>query len=345
MIGKGAALVLGSQLVAVIIHTLVKFLETRSHADTQQILQARFFLALIVNTSILRSRNPDALPLGSKQLRELLVLRAMGGICGAAGFYCMYFRKCGVWGQYFAFLLTDIAMAPDSLSYLPLGDATTLNLLAPLGAGLIQTFVGKGRFTPIQLAAVFIAFIGIGLVTKPGLTFDLITRGFASPLASAEPQSYQSGNINKGFGCALLGIIGGILSYTTIASIGNRVHPLVISNCFSVGMLVFSSVCFALLPGVTFDFHLDLLQWLVLATIGLFGTLMEYLLTAGLAEEKRGYAVHMLYSQAVLALIAQALVWHIVPDIASCVGAFLIVLGLFFISESERNACEQTSAV
>jgi drug/metabolite transporter (DMT)-like permease len=52
-------------------------------------------------------------------------------------------------------------------------------------------------------------------------------------------------------------------------------------------------------------------------------------LTAGLSDEEHGYAVHMIYFQVVLALLVDALVWHTVPDIASCLGALLVVMALY----------------
>ncbi|KAH9207133.1 hypothetical protein DL95DRAFT_484036 [Leptodontidium sp. 2 PMI_412] len=77
-------------------------------------------------------------------------------------------------------------------------------------------------------------------------------------------------------------------------------------------------------------------------TLGVIGGI-EYLSTAGLAAEERGYAVHMVYAQVVLALVAEGLVWHIAPDITSCVGAVLVVIGLFFVTETEKNIDKEGS--
>lgn len=41
------------------------------------------------------------------------------------------------------------------------------------------------------------------------------------------------------------------------------------------------------------------------------------------------YAVHMIYVQVIFALLADGLVWHIVPDVTSLVGSVLLVLALF----------------
>ena len=52
-------------------------------------------------------------------------------------------------------------------------------------------------------------------------------------------------------------------------------------------------------------------------------------MTAGLSEDDHGYAIHMIYFQVVLALLVDALVWHTVPDIVSCLGALLVVVALY----------------
>ena len=89
MIGKGPVLVLASQVVAVIIHGLAKFLETTGSVEPQQILQVRMFITLSINCLLLTSRSPNELPLGTKNIRGLLALRTIGGICGSTGFYCL----------------------------------------------------------------------------------------------------------------------------------------------------------------------------------------------------------------------------------------------------------------
>lgn len=88
MISKGSLLVFVSQVFAVIVHTLAKFLETTGDIDPQQILQVRMFVTLSLNSLCLRTWYSRELPLGSYNLRYLLVLRVVGGICGSFGFYC-----------------------------------------------------------------------------------------------------------------------------------------------------------------------------------------------------------------------------------------------------------------
>ncbi|PQE15549.1 integral membrane duf6 protein [Rutstroemia sp. NJR-2017a WRK4] len=273
MLNKGSLLVLASQFVAVAVHGLAKSLETHS-IDPQQILQVRMFITLSINSLFLKRRFPKELPLGRREnVGRLLALRAVGGICGAAGFYY-------------------------SLEYLPLADATILNFLAPLGA----SFCSAKRLSLIQVTSVAICFFGVGLIAKPHFIIQLFNSDDAT---DREPPQTQ-----LGFAFAMIGVIGGV--------IGDRSHPLVITNCFAAGVLLVSSICFAVVPAVTTISTLDCYS----------GVFLEYLLTAGLSQEEDGSAVQMIYFQVVLALLVDGLVWHVVPDVASCSGALLVILAL-----------------
>lgn len=59
-----------------------------------------------------------------------------------------------------------------------------------------------------------------------------------------------------------------------ISAIGERVHPLAVTNCFATGVLVLSSVCFAVIPGMEYRWDLSTLQWIILLLIGITGSLM-----------------------------------------------------------------------
>lgn len=171
----------------------------------------------------------------------------------------------------------------DSLQYLPLADATTLNLLAPLGASLVTT----KRLTLIQIGSIAICFLGVGLITKPSFITDLLYYNDGhNPKKTLNPQS------RLGLACAMIGVLGGVVrltyqffpripltsafqcAYSSISKIGTRSHPLVTTNCFATGILIVSSVCFAAAPGVNFNFNLGLLQWFIMGCIGLFGAFM-----------------------------------------------------------------------
>lgn len=87
---KPSFLVLASQVSAAIIHGIVKILETEERpVHPFQILQVRLFITgLSCMLYLWCSGFPDFI-FGPKDVRPLLVIRAVGGVCGAIGFYCM----------------------------------------------------------------------------------------------------------------------------------------------------------------------------------------------------------------------------------------------------------------
>ncbi|EMD84694.1 hypothetical protein COCC4DRAFT_155204 [Bipolaris maydis ATCC 48331] len=145
-ISTGSWLVLASQVFAVIIHSLAKFLETTGDVEPLQILQVRMFITLGLNSLSLLAWSPLELPLGSCSIGGLLATRVLGGICGSFGFYY-------------------------SLRYLSLGDATVINLLAPLGSSLLLS----KRIDFTRIASVVICILGVGLITKPSFAMDLLS--------------------------------------------------------------------------------------------------------------------------------------------------------------------------
>lgn len=87
---KPAFFVLASQIFAAILHTLAQVLETGSELiHPSVILLIRLSVtALFCTLHLWRTNAKDFLPLGPREVRPLLVLRAVGGVAGATGFYC-----------------------------------------------------------------------------------------------------------------------------------------------------------------------------------------------------------------------------------------------------------------
>lgn len=88
---RAPLLVLGSQLMAAVLHALARILETRSgsqdHVHPFTVLQVRLLVTALGCTAYLGwAKTPD-FPLGPPELRPLLALRAVGGLFGACGFY------------------------------------------------------------------------------------------------------------------------------------------------------------------------------------------------------------------------------------------------------------------
>lgn len=86
---KPAFFVLASQIFASILHTLAQVLETGSEPiHPSVILLVRLIVTGIFCTLHLWRTNAKDFPLGPQEVRPLLILRAVGGVSGATGFYC-----------------------------------------------------------------------------------------------------------------------------------------------------------------------------------------------------------------------------------------------------------------
>ncbi|KAF7908025.1 uncharacterized protein EAF01_003780 [Botrytis porri] len=146
---------------------------------------------------------PDELPHGKKSVRRLLILRSLGGICGSARFYCEYpvsylASRSRASSPLNPCLTPNIAS--DSLQYLPLADATGLNILAPLEASLVTT----RKFTLIEIGSIAICFLGVGHITKPGFVIDLLWYN--------DVDNYQKNWTSQswlGWACLMIGVLGG----------------------------------------------------------------------------------------------------------------------------------------
>jgi hypothetical protein len=88
---KAILLILGSQIMAAVLHALARLLETNSDAQERvhpfRVLQIRLFITFLVCSTYLGCTKAPDFPLGPPELRPLLLLRAVGGIFGACGFY------------------------------------------------------------------------------------------------------------------------------------------------------------------------------------------------------------------------------------------------------------------
>lgn len=86
---RASAIVLASQISAAIVHSFVKTLEGGPDAvGPYQILLVRMLVTgLGCSLYLWRSAVPE-FPLGPRDVRPLLLLRAVGGILGAGGMYC-----------------------------------------------------------------------------------------------------------------------------------------------------------------------------------------------------------------------------------------------------------------
>ncbi|KAK3311742.1 hypothetical protein B0H66DRAFT_631090, partial [Apodospora peruviana] len=147
-----ALLVLASQVTAAAINAAAKYVET-IHGPTSQpetihpfmILHVRMLITGLGCTLFLfhrdgNSSKSDAL-FGSREVRSLILLRALGGVCGASGFFF-------------------------SLKYLTLSEATALNFLGPLGSLVTARWLSFATVRWTDCLGTLGALVGVVLVVS-----------------------------------------------------------------------------------------------------------------------------------------------------------------------------------
>lgn len=86
---KPSLVVLASQVSAAVVHGVVKSLESGADAvDPFQILLVRMAITGVGCSTYMWLRRVPEFPLGDRDLRPMLLLRAAGGVLGAGGMYC-----------------------------------------------------------------------------------------------------------------------------------------------------------------------------------------------------------------------------------------------------------------
>ena len=97
-------------------------------------------------------------------------------------------------------------------------------------------------------------------------------------------------------------------------------------------------------PGINFRLPSNTEEWLYLIGLGVCGFLMQFLLTAGLAQEKSSRATNMVYTQVIFALAADKLVFDTTPDGWSIVGSSLVLGSALYVAVHKERPKAENSA-
>lgn len=212
-------------------------------------------------------------------------------------------------------------------------------------------------FTVREAFAALIAFSGVLLIARPTWLFpsppidpitgepepepnvlSLMLETTSAPVAAPTPISSSQRTI--AVLTAILGAFGASTAYATIRVIGKRAHSLISVNYFAAIATVGSALVLLIHPDLHFVMPESAAQWGLIATIGLTGFLLQFLLTEGLQREKAGRATNLMYLQLVLVLVIERVIWGTTPPLESFGGAALIIGAAVWIT-LQKNTVEQ----
>lgn len=200
-----------------------------------------------------------------------------------------------------------------AITKMPLGDAATIQFLAPVLVTVISgLFLGE-HVGPRRIVAVVVAFIGVMLVARPGSG----TLGWLAllPLATA-------------FLLALYMVMTRLIR--------TRDHPDATTfYSTAVGALVLS----VLVPFVWQE--LSPFQWLLMVTMGGAGAIGHYLLVKAFHSAEASMLAPFTYSQVIGAIMWGYIVFGDVPNAWSATGATLIIGSGVYVWYRETRAAKQ----
>lgn len=313
---KPSILVASSQLFGALMNMSARLLELgEERMHPLQVLLVRQSLTVAACSAYMYWTSTPGFPWGPKGIRILLGLR---GFFGFFGIFCMW----------------------SSMMYLPLADATVITFLAPGITGLACFLLLGEPFTRIERIATLVALFGVVLIAQPASLFS--TGEADSPTSAAEvttgPEDPSDGDEATpeerlmAVGIALLGVCGAAGAYTMLRTIGKRAHPLISVNAFGMTCVLICSVGLVICP--LFDIGQpeirwvtpsSLWQWSLLLLLGIFGFVMQYLLTAGLSADRTNKANTMIYTHMLFAAGIDRWVFHHEPSLMSFLGCVLIL--------------------
>jgi drug/metabolite transporter (DMT)-like permease len=218
-----------------------------------------------------------------------------------------------------AFGLAGMFLNFGAVTLLPLAEATTLVFTSAIWAVVLSALLLRERVGLWRWSAVLLGFAGVLVIAQPG-------RSEIPPLGAAVA-------LGAAFMIALISI--------QIRDLGRTEHPLTIVFWFSA----FSVPLLALALPFVATAH-TAYQWSLLAGLGFFGLLGQFLLTAALRYGAVASVIVMDYSSLVWATLFGWWVFDRLPPTATWIGAPLIVAaGLLIAWREHRLAIARARAL
>ncbi|KAF2834029.1 hypothetical protein CC86DRAFT_339777 [Ophiobolus disseminans] len=318
---KGACLILLAELAGASMDAMARYLQ---QGDTKfhpfQVIFARMGITFILSSLYMWwTRVPD-FPLGARSVRGWLLLRASFGF---GGLYCLYY----------------------SVHYLPLAEATVFRFLVPIvTAWACSIFLGQ-TFTRKELVAGLVALLGVIIIAHPPWLFGEVH----DDLHPKKPTGIDKVTPTQRFIAivvSVLGVAGASGAYTMIRVIGDRAHALMSVNYFALLATAGSAIALLAIPGIGFRTPQSAREWILLIAMGVFGFVLQFLLTAGLQLDKSSKATSMLYVQIIFALAFDWGIWGVIPGAWSMFGGAIVICStLWSALQKPRAKAEKSRSV
>ncbi|KAK0370176.1 integral membrane protein DUF6 [Colletotrichum limetticola] len=339
---KGVVLVALSQLFGALMNLTARLLELEGEGmHPLQVLFARQSVTMVCCCLYMYYMKTPDFPFGKKEIRWLLVAR------GVTGFF-------GIFGMWY------------SMMYLPLAEATVITFLAPSVAGYVCYLALREPFTRNEQIGTVIAFFGVVLIAHPTSLFSGDSTSTAAATAPETPGpnngtmtstlpglNHQATTAERlmAIGVAIVGVFGAAGAFTTIRWIGKRAHPLISVNYFATWCTIVCTVVLTTAPmleigqpALRWGLPQTGRQWLFLVLLGVFGFVMQFLLTAGLGTDRSNRANAMVYTHMLFAAGFDRFIFGNVMGWMSLAGCGLIIGSALWVVLTKRAPAPKREA-
>jgi len=219
------------------------------------------------------------------QNTKLLVTRSLLGLAGVMGYFY-------------------------SIQNLPLADAAILNRMSPFFVLVFSYFFLKERINKLQVFAVILAFMGIGLVIRPEFNYSVLPSLI-------------------GLGAA---VFAG-LAYTVVRKLSHTEHPSTIVLYFSAISVI------GTLPVLLFTFvKPSPIEWLYLVLTGIFAAGGQYALTYSYKLAKASEVSIYSYATVIFSAIIGYLLWQEMLSTLSIIGICVVLVAGYLNFRFSGNA-------
>lgn len=196
--------------------------------------------------------------------------------------------------------------------------------LVPIVTAWACSVVLGQPFTRKELIAGLVALVGVVIIAHPPWLFGEVN----DELRPKEPTGIDKVSATQRFIAivvSILGVAGASGAYTTIRIIGDRAHALISVNYFALLATIGSTIALLAIPGIGFRTPQAARDWILLVAMGVFGFILQFLLTAGLQLDKSSKATSMLYVQIIFALAFDWGIWGVIPGAWSMFGGMIVI--------------------
>ncbi|MCP5402751.1 MAG: DMT family transporter [Novosphingobium sp.] len=193
---------------------------------------------------------------------------------------------------------------------LPLAEAMTLGFTTPFFAVVITALVLRERVGPWRWMAVAVGFVGVVVIAQPG----------GEPIAP-------------------LGVAAGLAAGLVVAIVSFQIRDLARVDD-PVAVVFYFSLFGAAIMAVPLPFFITAhspFEWLLLVSIGVFGTFGQWLVSASLRHGAVASVIVMDYTSLIWATLYGWLIWDRLPPFTLWLGAPAIIAAGIIIAWREQK--------